>query len=131
MYRLALPVPIEFGIATFTENRVLLLDADNHKNIFLLDLKPYRLVRIPLNYEVLMMVATPWGYAITGNYNGYQTILMFLDLRGNNIYNLIIDGEITAIAPIDINLLAIATLEISGCKLYTVNLKKLDIDLVF
>ena len=131
MYRLALPVPIANGIATFTTDRVLLLEAGNHKNIFLLDLKPYRLVRIPLEYEVLLMIATPWGYALTANYNDYQTILIFLDLRGNNIHNLIIDGEVTAIAPIDINLLAIATLEIAGSKLFAINLKKLDIDLVF
>jgi len=131
MYRLALPVPIANGIATFTTDRVLLLEAGNHKNIFLLDLKPYRLVRIPLEYEVLLMIATPWGYALTANYNDYQTILIFLDLRGNNIHNLIIDGEVTAIAPIDINLLAIATSEISGSKLFAINLKKLDIDLVF
>lgn len=131
MYRLALPIPIETGIATFTSDRVMLLEADNRRNLYLLDLKPYRLVRIPLEYEVLLMTATPWGYAITATYNAYQTILMLLDLRGNNISNLIIDGEITAIAPVDINLLAIATSDISGYKLYVINLKKLDVDLVF
>ncbi len=131
MYRIALPIQIDAGIATFTSDRVVLLEAGNHKNIYLLDLKPYRLARIPLGYEVLLMTATPWGYAIAAHYNDYQTILMLLDLRGNNINNLIIDGEITAIAAIDINLLAIATAEISGYKLYAINLKKLEIDLVF
>ena len=131
MYRLALPIPIDSGIATFTHNRVLLREAGNHKNIFLLDLTPYRLIRIPLEYAALLMVATPWGYAITANYNDEQTILILLDLRGNNINNLIIDGEVTAIAPIYINLLAIATSEISGYKLYAIDLKKLEIDLVF
>ena len=131
MYRLSLPIPIVSGIATFTSDRVLLLEAGNHKNIYLLDIKPYRLMRIPLEYEVLIMAATPWGYVITANYNDYQTILMLLDLRGNNINNLIIDGEVTAIAPIDINLLAIAISDISGYKLYAINLKKLEIDLVF
>ena len=131
MYRLALPIPIDSGIATFTKDRVLLLEAGNHKNIFLLDLQPYRLARIPLEYEVLIMTATPWGYAITAYYNAYQTILILLDLRGNNINNLIIDGEVTAIAPIDINLLAIATSEILGYRLYAINLKKLQLDLVF
>lgn len=77
------------------------------------------------------MTATLWGYAITANYNGYQTILMLLDLRGNNISNLIVDGEITAIAPVDINLLAIGTSDISGYKIYVIDLKKLDVDLVF
>lgn len=131
MYRLALPVAIASGIATFTRDRVLLLEANNHRNILLLDLSPYRLMRIPLAHEVLIMSATPWGYAITAKYNDDQTILMLLDLRGNNINNLIIDGEVTAIAPIDINLLAIATSDISGYKLYAINLKKLEIDLVF
>ncbi|PZO44561.1 MAG: hypothetical protein DCF19_02100 [Pseudanabaena frigida] len=131
MYRFALPIPIDYGIATFTSDRVLLREASNHKNIFFLDLKPYRLARISLQYEVLIMVATPWGYAITAYYNAYQTILILLDLRGNNVSNLIIDGEVTAIAPIDINLLAIATSEISGYKLYAINLKKLNIDIVF
>ena len=131
MYRLSLPIPIDAAIATFTCDRVLLRDAGNHKNIFLLDLKPYRLVRIPLEYAALIMIATPWGYAITAKYNDAQTILMLLDLRGNSINNLIIDGEVTAIAPIDINLLAIATSDTSGYKLYAINLKKLDIDLIF
>lgn len=131
MYRLSLLVPIEAGIATFTNNRLLLLEAGNHQNLFLLDLKPYRLMRIHLEYEALLMVAAPWGYAITAKYNAYQTILILLDLRGNNINNQIIDGEVTAITPIDINLLAIATSDISGYRIFAINLKKLDIDLVF
>jgi serine/threonine-protein kinase len=131
MYRLALPITIDYGIATFTSDRVLLREESDHKNIFLLDLKPYRLMRIPLEYEVLKMVATPWGYAISAQYNEYQTILILLDLRGNNLNNLIIDGEVTAIASIDINLLAIGVSDISGHKLYAINLKKLEIDLVF
>ncbi len=131
MYRLSLPIPIDYGIATFTSNRVLLREAGNHKNIFLLDLNPYRLARIPLEYDVLMMVATTWGYAIAAKYNEYQTILILLDLSGHNINNLIIDGEVTAIEPVDISLLAIAISEISGYKLYVINLKKLEIDLVF
>ena len=45
--------------------------------------------------------------------------------------NLIVDGEITAIAPVDINLLAIGTSDISGYKIYVIDLKKLDVDLVF
>jgi serine/threonine protein kinase len=131
MYRLALPVAIASGIATFTHDRVLLLEADNHKNILLLDLNPYRLMRIPLEYAVLIMSATPWGYAIAAKYNDAQTILILLDLRGNSINNLIIDGEVTAIAPVDINLLAIATSEISGYRLCVINLKELEIDLIF
>jgi serine/threonine protein kinase len=131
MYRLSLPIQIDSAIATFTSNRVLLLETGNHKNIFLLDLKPYRLARITLEYAALIMVATPWGYAITAKYNDDQTILMLLDLRGNSINNLIVNGEITAIAPIDINLLAIATSATSGYKLHAINLKKLDIDLIF
>ena len=77
------------------------------------------------------MTATIWGYAITANYNQFQTILILLDLRGNIISNLIIDGEVTAIAPLDTNLLGIATSEISGYKIYAIDLKKLEIDLVF
>ena len=131
MQRLSLPIQINSGIATFTSDRVLLLEADNRHNIYLLDIKPYRLSRIPLPYEVSTMSPTPWGYALAGNYNKYQTILMLLDLRGNSIGNLLIDGEVTAIAPIDINLLAIATAEVGGYKIYAINLKKLNIDLVF
>ncbi|NUN64271.1 serine/threonine protein kinase [Pseudanabaena biceps] len=131
MYRLSLPMQIASGIATFTRDRVLLLEADNRRNIYLLDVKPYRLLRIPLEYDVLLMAATPWGFAITSKYNECQTILILLDLRGNDIGNLIIDGEVTAIAPIDINLLAIAVAEVSGYKLHAINLKKLDIDLIF
>ena len=131
MYRLALPIPINYGINTFTSDRVLLREAGNHKNIYLLDLQPYRLARIPLEYEVFIMVATTWGYAIAAKYNEYQTILILLDLSGHNINNLIIDGEVTAIEPVDISLLAIAISEISGHKLYVINLKKLEIDLVF
>jgi hypothetical protein len=77
------------------------------------------------------MSATPWGYAIAAKYNDAQTILILLDLRGNSINNLIIDGEVTAIAPVDINLLAIATSEISGYRLCVINLKELEIDLIF
>ena len=135
MYRLALPIPIDYGVATFTSDRVLLREAGNHKNIYLLDLKPYRLARIPLEYDVSIMVATTWGYAIAAKHNAkqneLQTILILLDLSGHNISNLIIDGEVTAIAPIDMSLWAIAVSGISVHKLYAINLKKLEIDLVF
>ena len=131
MYKLALPIPIDAAIATFTCNRILVRETGNHQNIFLLDLKPYRLARVCLEYEALIMTATIWGYAITANYNQFQTILILLDLRGNIISNLIIDGEVTAIAPLDTNLLGIATSEISGYKIYAIDLKKLEIDLVF
>ena len=134
MYRLALPIAISSGIATFTSGRIVLLEAgrpDCNKDLFLLDLKPYRLIRIPLDYMVSKMVATPWGYALIGHYNHYQNIVILLDLRGNCINQLVVDGEVTAIAPIDNNLLAIATAEITGYKLYVVNLKKLDVELVF
>ncbi len=134
MYRLPLPIAIDSGIATYTSGRVLLLEAGRqgcNKDLFLLDLKPYRLIRIPVDYMVSKMVATPWGYALIGHYNNYQSIVMLLDLRGNCINQLIVDGEVTAIAPIEGNLLAIATSEITGYKLYAVNLKKLDVELVF
>jgi len=131
MQRLSLPIQVGSGIATFSRDRVLLLEADNRHNIYLLDIKPYRLSRLTLPHAASIMTATPWGYALAGNYNEYQTILMLLDLRGNSIGNLIIDGEVTAIAPIAINLLAIATVEVTGYKIYAIDLKKLDIDLVF
>ncbi len=136
MYRLALPMLVDYGIATFSPNRVLLREAHNRKNIYLLDVKPYRLLRIPLEYEILLMTATIWGYALTAKYEAQgqgtaqKTILIFLDLRGNNLNNLIINGEVTAIAPIEHNLLAIAVSDASGHKIYAINLKKLEIDLV-
>ncbi|MDX2254157.1 MAG: serine/threonine-protein kinase [Pseudanabaenaceae cyanobacterium bins.39] len=158
LYRLALPIRVAHGIATYTSDRVLLLEETNRKNVYILDIKPYRLIRIPLNYEVLLMVATPWGYALSAKYvDNYdlelnnespteQTILILLDLRGNNIHNLIIDGKVTAIAPIDTHLLAININHqqvnqkaidqpanpkpTSNNKIYIVNLKKLEIDLI-
>jgi serine/threonine-protein kinase len=148
LYRLALPIRISHGIATYTSDRILLLEETNRKNIYLLDIKPYRLIRIPLDYEVLLMAATPWGYALTAKYvdnyepdlnhdtQNNQTILILLDLRGNNINNLIINGKVTAIAPIDTHLLALSIQEQTSQepnvinKLYVVNLKKLEIDLI-
>ncbi|MBD2149520.1 serine/threonine protein kinase [Pseudanabaena sp. FACHB-1277] len=136
LYRLALPILVDYGIATFSSNRVLLRDAHNRKNIYLLDVKPYRLLRIPLEHEVLLMTATIWGYALTAKYEDCQlgadqkTMLIFLDLRGNNLNNLIVEGEVTAIAPIEHSLLAIAVTDKSGHRIYAINLKKLEIDLV-
>jgi serine/threonine protein kinase len=131
-----LPMAIALGIASSTK---LILVTDTQPGwLLLINLKPYRLNRIAINYyQPIFLKSTPWGYIIASKLDdpnqdpNQQSLIHLLDLDGNHVNSLKVNGIVTAIAVIENHILAIATSCGSVGKYYVVNLKHLDIDLIF
>ncbi|CAN1212467.1 non-specific serine/threonine protein kinase [Tumidithrix helvetica PCC 7403] len=141
MEKLTLPSLIALAIAGQPSHRLLLVEAKNPKTILLLDLKPYHITRIVLAYQPILIAPTDWGYAITGvgknslaNHESVETrktAIVLIDFYGQNLGCLEVEGEIVAIAAIGIQSLAISVIQNQRNRLCFIDLKELDIDLIF
>lgn len=132
MGQFAIPATIAQASPSNTINRLLLIEEHYPNHLLLVDLKPFRLNRIILAYNPVLVIPTAWGYVLTGDYSGESSgILGLLDAQGQNAGNLILEGKIAAIASISDHLLAVSTHTISGGKFYLIDLKQLDVDLIF
>ncbi|WP_019498773.1 serine/threonine-protein kinase [Pseudanabaena sp. PCC 6802] len=141
MWQVTLPSTVSRAVLSKVANRLLLIDGLSSERLMLVDLKPYRIHRIELAEQPGAIAATLWGYVIasTGtNSTSAQTpssTVNLFDFEGMCVGKLIVDGQVTAIAPLNINTLAIAIERIdkheSEHKLYVVDLSKLDLDLIF
>lgn len=126
-----LPVLITMAIASFETGRMLLVTELNY--LLLIDYKPFRINRLELGYQPQLIKATPWGYIISCNAEEAKTRLQFMDAQGNEVGYFHVDGLVEAIACINQNILVISIriLTNSGCKLMILDLRQLDLDLVF
>jgi serine/threonine-protein kinase len=138
MWQVDLPSTVSRAVLSKVANRLLLIDGLRPERLMLVDLKPYRIHCIELANPPGAIAATLWGYAIATHTseNGIasSTVNLF-DFEGMCVGKLIVDGEVTAIAPLKIDTLAIAIGRAnehqSDRKLYVVALSKLDLDLIF
>jgi serine/threonine protein kinase len=124
---LQLPVRLGQAISTPVPYQLLAVDADYPEAILLIDLKPYRILRLGVGIEPQFLSATVWGFIVAD--------------RAGNIVAIGKDGEIlgrvqgpanmTAIAPCNAQNLHITTWDGHQGKLYTADLNALGIDLLF
>jgi len=125
-----LPMAIAAGIA-HTGRLILITDTDPCW-LLLINLKPYRVNRIAIDYKPICLKSTKWGYILASELNDQQSLIHLLDLDGNHLNSFMVNGMVTAIATIEAHILAIATSYGSGGKFYLVNLKHLHlIDIIF
>jgi serine/threonine protein kinase len=123
-----LPMPIAMAIASF-DRRIVLVTELNY--LLLVDWKPYRVTRIELGYRPQLIKAISWGYIFT-IYVESNTQLQFMDDRGNQVGEFSLEGLVVAIACINNNVLVISIkIPNRGSKLVILDLKQLDLDLVF
>lgn len=128
-----LPVAIVQAIAlgqdAEQDEKMLLVSELNY--LLLIDWKPYRVSRIELGYRPKIIKATKWGYITS--HGETNSLLNFMDIQGNNVGGFTVDGLIQAIACINNNVLVISVKPLidSGGKLMIIDLKELDLDLVF
>lgn len=120
--KLALPQPAKQIVKSYTPYRVVVLLATAVPALLLVDLLPYRALRIPLPFAPRFGIATVWGYAIASD-----LVLMLLDLMGQSIGNIEFPEPIVAVAAIGLRELAVA----EGDKLYVFNITELGVDLIF
>lgn len=124
---LNLSVSIEQVITTTTPYRLLATEQDNPTSVLLIDLKPFRILRIGIEIAPTLLAAAAWGYIVADAHG--QIVL--LDHDGQGIDR--IDGPAapTAIAPFNNYGLLVSTWNGNQGSLYTIDLRQLDIGLMF
>jgi serine/threonine-protein kinase len=102
---------------------------EDHKSPcgLLINLKPWKVVRVPLAIDPNFVEATSWGY-ILADFRGQ--VLLLSDC-GEQIGGFQVPTTITAIAAVEPYGLLIATWDTTDGILYTVDLKALNLDFIF
>jgi len=124
---LKLPVRIGQAIQTSVPYQLLATDIDNPESILLIDLKPYRILRLGVGIVPKFLSATPWGFILADSLG----TMMFLARDGEVLGKVQGPAGITAIASCNAHNIQIATWNGSHGNLYTSDLRDLKIDLVF
>ncbi|OLP18860.1 hypothetical protein BST81_08050 [Leptolyngbya sp. 'hensonii'] len=132
-----LPVLIQYLINSSVPYRLAALEKNNPASLLLIDLKPYRLQRISLEIQPVLIAAMPWGYVLTDIVGR----IVLIDEEGRQLGRIDqaktaaveTDQVVTAIAPFANYGIVLATWEDIRMRgfLYTIDLRLLDIDLVF
>lgn len=119
-----LPLPEAIGqiCASTVPNQVVLVSRQTPHSLLIVDLRPYRLRRRLLNFAVDLIVNTSWGY-LTASEDGVR----LLDYYGQELGKIAVSKRVTALALLGDQWIAIAL----GEEVYVVDLKQLDIDLIF
>ncbi len=124
---LSLPIPLRHLCLTQTPYRLLALEPGYPNSLVLLDLKPLRIERIGLSIVPKFLASTNWGYLVM-NETGQIALINRL---GQEIGQ--IDGPRNPTAMVSLNAyqVAIATWNGTEGSLAIVDLRHLDLDIVF
>lgn len=110
-----------------TPYRLLAVDQDDPQSLVIIDLKPYRLLRIGLPLKPTLLTATPWGYLLA-EASGQ---IMLLDQDRHKIGQIASPEPITAITSMGRYNFLIATWKNNHGNLFSLDMRALDVDLVF
>ncbi len=124
---LKLPVRIGQAIQTSVPYQLLTTDIDNPESVLLIDLKPYRILRLKVGIVPKFLTATTWGFILA---DALGTII-FLARDGEVLGRVQGPAGITAIASFNPHNILVATWNNGQGKLYTSDLRDLEIDLLF
>lgn len=133
-----LDMTISMAIASFEGGRILL--ATNLDYLVLVDWKPYRVMRVNIGYKPQLIKATKWGYIATRDFTKEgesTTLLNFMDTQCNYVGGSVVTGLVKAIACFNDHILIISvetpipSSDASIAKILILDLKQLDLDLVF
>jgi len=132
-------------------DQIALVTASFPNSLLIMDLSPYRVRRYSLDFQVDLLVATPWGYLASTRLENNQpgnskTLIKILDNYAQKLGELEIDGRVTAMTTVQnpeaqSNWIAIAVQVASNLsgnsdlpgdnQLYLIDLKQLEVDLIF
>jgi serine/threonine protein kinase len=106
-----------------------LFAVEDHKSPcgLLINLKPWKVSRVPLAIDPNFVQATSWGY-ILADFRGQ---VLLLSSGGEQIGGFQVPTTITAIAAVEPYGLLIATWDRTDGTLYTIDLKALNLDFIF
>lgn len=125
----SLPLSVCIGTAIRTPNpyRLLASDACNPYSLVIVDLKPHRIMRLGVEIQPFLLAATSWGYVVVDP----DGQILLLGEQGDRIERISGPKSPTAIAMPTPHTLLLSTWQQNYGSLYRVNLKQLDIDLLF
>jgi serine/threonine protein kinase len=124
---LKLPVRIGQVVQTSVPYQLLATDIDNPGSILLIDLKPYRILRLSVGIVPKFLSATTWGFILADTLG----TIIFLAQDGEILGQVQGPGGMTAIASYSPHSIQVATWNGHQGKLYTSDLRDLEIDLLF
>lgn len=125
--RLSLPISLGTAWLTANRNQLLAIDCHNPGTMLLVDLKPYRILRLSVGIQPAYVAATIWGYVLADT----QGNLVFLDREWQPVGHLLASAAITALTFVDPYALLIATWNGQQGNLQTLNVKEAPIELLF
>jgi serine/threonine protein kinase len=125
----AINLPISLGTAWTTANRfqIMAIDRPNPGVIALIDLKPYRIVRLHVGIQPAFISSTVWGTVLAD----IQGNLVFFDREWQQVGHLLTAATITAITFLDPYRLLIAIWQEQQGSLQLLNIKDSQIELLF
>jgi len=124
---LKLAVPMRDVSLTLTPYRFLATEPNHPTCLLFLDVKPLRIRRVGLVIVPHLVAATIWGYAVIS----HAGEIVLLDQYGQQVGQIAGPPAPTALTFLAPHQLVIATWEDTHGYLYVVNLRDLDLDLLF
>jgi serine/threonine-protein kinase len=124
---LPLPLHIDQFQATPFPYRCIATDTDDPTSLVVIDLKPYRIIRVALNLQPCLLTTAPWGYVVADAEGEVE----LLDEYGQLVGRLELPFPPTALVPFEPHGLLIATWTENWGYLHIANLKTLEIQLLF
>jgi serine/threonine-protein kinase len=123
----SLPVPLRQVVETTTPYRVVALEPGHTNSVLLIDLKPLKLLRIGVDMVPILIASASWGYVLMAA----DGQIVLLDRHGQPAGRLAGPASPTAIAVLEPYGLLIATWKNGEGSLYTIDLRQLEVGLLF
>jgi serine/threonine protein kinase len=124
-----LPLPLNLGQIITTPTPYSLLATEEHHPhaVCIIDLKPYRVSRLQVDITPKYLIATSWGYIFID----IQGQIVLLDEYGHEVGRIDGPANPTAIASFNHHGLLIATWNGNEGSLHSLDLRQLEVDLMF
>ncbi|AFY71321.1 serine/threonine protein kinase [Thalassoporum mexicanum PCC 7367] len=108
LWRYPLPNRISAAVANCTNGRLILLEAKTN-HLGLVELFPYRVNRLRLDYAPMAIAPTDWGCIIATDLGNGQSNLNLLDLSGHRVGRLTVRGQVLKISLLNMHTLLVLT----------------------
>ncbi|MGA7932749.1 MAG: serine/threonine-protein kinase [Kovacikia sp.] len=120
-------IPLRSVMTGHALHKIVAMEPGQQNSLLMIDLKPLRVLRIGLEISPVLLAATTWGYVLMAD----DGKILLLDKYGQGVGRFEGPPHPTAIAVMDPYGLLIATWKNGKGSLYTVDLRQLQLEIVF